>query len=382
MTIASIQNGGQSAEFWEPRRALTLDAARRHSAFIRIARQVLLGCAAMLAGTLIWYFISAPKAITLAPSPDETVKMVNPIYKGRTSDGLPYRITANDAIRFIQNPDEVKLAQPILNFLRTDGAKESVVLAISGVYDSKNQILNLNQDVNLNTDDGYVCKTGHSRVFIKEKRIEGDGGIDCTGSFGKAAGNAYEINDSYTEFVFKNGMVAQLIPNEADDALRGLSSIGPTSTSSDPIASFGTDRPIDVTANKGVYKGPKTVLTGNVDIRQDGARILADRMDLFREIEWENEDGTVKYGNVNRIVAVGSFKYTNPESTVTGNKGVYERDKNTITVTGSVTYTQASGNSVTGCSLVYDLMTNRASFDGRCGQETEQNGRVTIKLGQ
>ncbi|PHR92576.1 MAG: hypothetical protein COA69_06990 [Robiginitomaculum sp.] len=382
MTIASTQNDGKLAEFWEPRRALTLDAARRHSAFIRIARRALLGSAALLAATLVWYFIRTPKAMTLTPSPDETVKMVNPIYKGRTADGSPYRITANDAIRFIQNPDEVKLAQPILNFLRTDGAKESVVLAVSGLYDSKNQILNLNQDVKLDTDDGYRCKTGHSRIFVKEKRIEGDGGIDCTGTFGKAAGNGYEINDGYTEFVFKDGMVAQFIPNEADDALRGLSTIGLASTSKGPKASFGTDRPVDVSADRGVYRGPKTVLTGNVDVRQEDARILADQMDLVREIEWENEDGTIKYGNVNRIVAVGNFKYTNPESTVTGNKGVYERDKNTITVTGNVRYTQASGNSVTGCSLVYDLMTNRASFDGRCGQDTKQNGRVTIKTGQ
>lgn len=220
MTTADLVNddnsNGHALQYWEPRRALTLDAARRHSGFVRRARWVLMGFAALLVLMLGWYFIQSPKPPTQTDNPEETVKMVNPIYKGRTAEGLPYRIMADDAIRFINKPDEVRLSNPILNFLREDGLAESVIIAATGLYDSENQVLELNTDVNLDTDNGYKCKTGHARVFVDGKRIEGDLPISCTGDFGTAAGNAYEINDNYTEFVFKNGMTARLIPEKAD----------------------------------------------------------------------------------------------------------------------------------------------------------------------
>ncbi len=221
---AEIQTGNQTRNghalaHWEPRHALSLDAAKRHSVFIRYVRFVLMGFSGFLVLVLLWYFISTPKPKPQEDNPDETVKMINPVYKGRTSDNLPFRITAAEAVRFLQQPDETKLVNPILNFLRSGGAEESMVLALTGLYNSETQVLELNQDVNLKTDDGYDCKTGHARVFVKGKRIEGDMAIACTGNFGQVSGNAYEINDNYAEFVFKNGMTALIIPEKADDAL-------------------------------------------------------------------------------------------------------------------------------------------------------------------
>lgn len=376
--------GGQTAEFWAPRRALTLDAARRHSARIYRARQGLIGFACILLAILAYYFISAPKTVLPTDNPDETVKMVNPIYKGRTADLLPYRITADEAIRFIQNPDEVHLTKPILNFLRTKDAKESVILAATGLYDSKNQVLELRQDVNLSTDDGYTCATSHGRIFVKGKHIEGDEPISCAGDFGLVSGKAFEINDGYKEFVFKNGITARLNPKKANHALRGTSAPTTTPKSSAKLnVSFSGNEPIDVIAQRAVYIGAKILLTGNVDVKQIEARILADKMNIYREQSSASADGAVKYGNVKRIVATGNFKYSNPENSVLGDKGVYEHQKNIITVTGNVVFTQQSGNKITGCALVYDLTTNRAKFQGGCvGKSKDDDGRVVIKIGQ
>ena len=219
------ENGrnGHALAFWEPRRALTLDAARRHSAFIRYARLVLIGFSGLLALLLLWYFINVPKPQQQPDNPDETVKFINPIYKGRTADGLPYRISADEAVRFIQTPDDTKLLNPVLNFLRERDAKESIVLALNGLYNAETQELVLRQDVHLQTDDGYDCKTSHARIFVKDKRIEGDEAIACSGSFGSAQGNAYEINDDYSEFVFKGGMTAVIIQEKTEEVsdLRG-----------------------------------------------------------------------------------------------------------------------------------------------------------------
>jgi lipopolysaccharide export system protein LptC len=221
MSISSVNetnNGdGHALQYWEPRRALTLDAARRHSVIVRRARYFLLGFAFLLVVMLVWYFINAPKPMTPTGNSEETVKMVNPVYRGRTSDGLPYRINADEAIRYFARPDEVNLVHPVLNFLRTDGAAESAIVAASGLYDNTKQVLELRQEVQLVTDNGYRCTTSHARVFVKGKRIEGDEQIKCSGEFGHVSGNAFEINDEYTEFVFKNGMSGLIKPSKTDD---------------------------------------------------------------------------------------------------------------------------------------------------------------------
>jgi len=146
--------------------------------------------------------------------------MISPKYRGRTTDGLPFFLTADTAVRTLANRDEVELENPILEFIRENGAEASLVVAETGTYDDVNKILNLRTAVNLNTDDGYSCKTTHARIFARDKRIEGDERIECDGSFGIVNGNAYEINDNYKVFVFKNGMDA--IIEQGDDIGLGV----------------------------------------------------------------------------------------------------------------------------------------------------------------
>lgn len=219
-SVNETKNGdGHALQYWEPRRALTLDAARRHSILVRRARYFLMGFAVLLVAMLVWYFINAPKPMTPTGNAEETVKMINPVYKGRTSDSLPYRINADEAIRYFARPDEVSLENPVLNFLRVDGAAESVIIAASGLYNNSTQVLELRQDVQLRTDNGYQCNTSHARVFVKSKRIEGDEPIACSGDFGNVSGNAFEINEEYSEFVFKNGMTGLINPDKTDNIL-------------------------------------------------------------------------------------------------------------------------------------------------------------------
>ncbi len=351
--------------YWEPRRALTLDAARRHSNFIKIARQVLIALSVFLFAALLWYFIQAPKPTPQIDNPDEAVRMENPVYKGRTSDDLPFTIMSDYAVRLIKAPDEVKLTNPRLSFIRNSSAEESLVTADTGIYNSNSQTLELDKTVSLKTDDGYSCMTSHSRVYIGEKRIEGDDPIDCQGNFGQAAGQAYAINDNFQEFVFKNGMTARIIPGEADSALRGPtdSEASPTRLSADPV-SFGNNDPIDIVAQTATYRGQKTVLNGNVDVRQNDGKILADNMNIIREIVSAPTDSVESYGSIQTIIASGNFQYITPKTTVTGAKGVYERDKNIITVTGDVRYKETNGNTAKSNTMIYDLTTDAVRLEG------------------
>ena len=385
MTPIDVQNNQQQnpegINSWQPQRAMTLDAARRHSAFVKGGRRALLISAAALVGVLGWYFVNAPDTLTPTASASESVKMVNPIYKGRTLDGLGYRIAAHEAVRTTQNPDELKLANPILSFSRVRGVQDSVVHADIGIYNHKKQVLELQDHVRLNTDDGYLCNTAQSRVYVKGKRIEGESAIKCAGTFGTTSGNAYEITDKYSQLILKKGMKAQFVPEESQHDLRGTATLA-DAANGNLQTEFGTHNPVDVIADRAAYKGEKITLTGNVIVKQEDVRIEANRMDLYRKKTGKTESGDAKYGDVNRIEAIGGFKYSNAEDKLAGDKGVYERDKHTITVTGKVSYTQAKGNSISGCRLVYDLETSRAKFDGGCVNTQQETGRVVIKTGQ
>jgi len=206
----------ESLGLWEPKRTLTLEAARRHSARIKLLQKLLLGFSALLVLILAVNFATQPETTPLPDKTTESVRMTNPRYSGRTEDGLPFYLTAATAVRTQLNQNELTLEKPVLEFLREEGVKNSFVVAETGTYDDVRKILNLYKAVNLKTDDGYICDTSHARIFARDKRIEGDERIECVGNFGIANGNAYEINDNYSVFVFKNGMDAIIDQSEAD----------------------------------------------------------------------------------------------------------------------------------------------------------------------
>lgn len=210
MTVEVSHHASEALGLWEPRRTLTLEAARRHSARVRFMRWVLIGVALLLIATLVWEFSRKGPIELLEDNANESVKMINPRYSGRTDDGLPFYLTAKEAVRTTSDSNTVELLNPVLEFLRNDSAGKSIVIAETGTYDDVNEILNLRLAVDLNTDDGYSCKTTHARIFTQTKTIEGDEPVSCTGAFGSAKGNAYEILDNYSTFVFKNGMNAVL----------------------------------------------------------------------------------------------------------------------------------------------------------------------------
>lgn len=359
---------------WEPKRALTLEAARAHTQRIKLMRYVLIGLSVVLVAVLIWQFLSDRGGFDPISDPTESVKMVNPRYSGRTADGLPFYLTADTAVRRMEDRNTVLLESPVLEFIRDQGVESSAVIAKTGSYNDMNKILELNTDVNLETDDGNSCLTTHARIFNVEKRIEGDAPIDCTGGFGQVSGQTYEIQDDYKTFVFKNGMVAKLE--------RGSDVVAPTTNDAALFDfSFGGSGPVDIVATTGIYKGNFTDLEGNVRVDQDGAVITADQMDIFRVEQSGVDEGSVKLGAIQKIDAQGSFRYVTAENDIRGRKGVYEREKSLMTVTGDVIVVQQSGNRYEAQKMIYNTKTGTIRFSGKClGSNCDANGRVGIRI--
>ena len=143
---------------------------------------------------------------------------------------------------------------------------------------------------------------------------------------------------------------------------------------------FGGDDPIKVLAEKATYEGGLTILVGNVDVTQGVARIRSDTMNIYRAEADSETTGSLQLGAVNRIDAKGNFHYTTPDNNVTGDRGIYERDKGIITVTGNVKVRQPGGNTASTDKLIYNVNTETIRFSGQC-QGDDCSGRPTIRIG-
>ncbi len=373
---ASVR-ASETLGMWEPKRTLTLEAARRHSARIRFLRLALMGVAAFLLLSLTWGFATQQTNFIVDDNPGESVKMINPRYSGRTKDGLPYKLTSKSAIRLTQNAEEVALDSPVLNFIRTVNVEPSIVTAQTGQYNDVDQVLDLETAVELKTDDGYHCITGQARVFAGDKRIEGDKPITCTGNFGRVSGQAFDILKDYSEFMFKDGTEGYLTPKKTQDPPKDQNAQDGATENADKsetaeTAQFGFagNQPIFVTSDLATYKSGLTILNGNVDVKQGEDRIQSDEMYIYRE-RTKNEnssgvDGSLKLGALTEIDARGNFRYSSPDNVVTGKKGVYDQVSGVITVTGNVRATQPSGNIIRSERLKYNVRNKTIRFGDKC----------------
>jgi len=364
--MTSTQTSHEASEalgLWEPKRTLTLDAARRHSARIKLIRRILIAISVIAAVIVLWNFTQRTTPDIQPINPTESARMGNPQFSGRTSDGLPYKLTADQAVRLNNAANDIELIDPELEFFREAEAETSFVLAKTGMYNDVTQVLNLREDVDLKTDDGNHCITSHARIFTVENRLEGDEFITCDGSFGVITGQAYDIFEDYKTFKFKNGMTAALVNETAEEATEDIE--------------FGGAGIINVKAQEATYRAGTTILTGDVIVSQGASVIMADKMTIYRQEE-ANSRTALKLGEIIRIVAEGNFSYSAPENTVTGERGIYKRVDKQIDVFGNVRLKQPSGNFVESDSLLYDLENKRARFKNDC--KGENCGKINFTL--
>lgn len=211
---------------WEPRRALTLSAARRRTALVRTLRFVFIAAIiAILALLFVQLFLGASGTAT---APDEVVstdvRMVNPRITGRDENLTPYALTADVAVRRRDNANGLtELERPRLDydFLNT-GVGASEVLAQTGTFDPETRILDLYSDVNLNTDNGYSFASQHARIYLREERVVGEMPVTGTGPVGMITAERYEIHDGGNRVIFEGNVHARIIqdrtaPSEGED---------------------------------------------------------------------------------------------------------------------------------------------------------------------
>jgi lipopolysaccharide export system protein LptA len=123
---------------------------------------------------------------------------------------------------------------------------------------------------------------------------------------------------------------------------------GPVSYSADNLEYFDGER--------------RLVLTGDVDIVQNDARLRADRITLFfSQSTGGDQSQGLASGDIERMIAEGEVYYVRPSQSARGNRAVYEVNNDSVTFTGNVVVA-SDENVIRGETLVLQIGSRRTTI--------------------
>ena len=112
----------------------------------------------------------------------------------------------------------------------------------------------------------------------------------------------------------------------------------------------------------------QVVLIDEVDIMQGDARLRANRVTInYANSGDEDATGMGGFGDIRSMVAEGEVFYVTPELKATGDRGIYDAEAYTITMTGDVVVVRGE-DVATGSRLVMRLEEGRTTLDGGDGR--------------
>src|SRR5206468_8185079 len=120
------------------------------------------------------------------------LKMVNPRYAGIDRFNRPYVVTAAIGGQVPDRDDVMSLERPRADMTAHSGATV-VVTAATAVYQSKAQLLDRLDDVNLVHEDGTRFLTQRAHVNLADNTAEGREPVEGHGPSGDIAGQGFRI---------------------------------------------------------------------------------------------------------------------------------------------------------------------------------------------
>ena len=190
-----------AAEAWEPKRQLTLEAARKRSAQLSRLRLMFVGLASACFSSFFG-FMTLHAALGGFGGRDEvsaaeSLTMVNPRFSGRTVGGESFIVTATTAKRQGPQSDLIDLDKPVYT---AEGRK---VVATAGVYNQAERTVQLTGEVVFSDDDGNAFTSTSAFVRTADNTVDGARAVRGEGPLGSVRADSYEIRDNGSKVVFR-----------------------------------------------------------------------------------------------------------------------------------------------------------------------------------
>jgi lipopolysaccharide export system protein LptC len=199
-----------TADAWEPKRQLTLEAARKRSAQVSRIRLLFVGLATA-AFSSFFGFMTLHAALGGFGTRDEvsaveSLTMVNPRFSGRSAGGESFVVTATTAKRQGPQSDLIDLEKPVYT---ADGRR---VVATAGVYNQADRTVQLTGEVVFSDEEGNAFSSTSAFVRAADNVVVGARAVRGEGPLGSVRADSYEIRDGGSRVIFRGhvkGMIKQ-----------------------------------------------------------------------------------------------------------------------------------------------------------------------------
>jgi lipopolysaccharide export system protein LptC len=122
----------------------------------------------------------------------DVMLMHNPRYLGETENAEPYEVVAEAAHLDPDAPHRIHLEHLVAKIDKS-GDRDLRLAALSGIYNRKNEKLELDGGIVLTTSDGYRFETESARINLGHSRVAGNQPIVGSGPSGTLEADRFEI---------------------------------------------------------------------------------------------------------------------------------------------------------------------------------------------
>jgi lipopolysaccharide export system protein LptC len=200
-------------------------AAARHSRLVRVLRVAVPAAVILAMAGIIGISVFNPfRALAKLPLDmgnlvvsGTKITMETPHLSGFSPDGRPYELWAKTATQDLTDPDHVELATLRAKVLMEDQST-MIMDARTGIFNSKEQLLDLRKDIFLQTSTGYEARLTSAMVDIGKGNVSSDEPVDVKLLNGTVRGQRLRITEHGDLVRFEGGVVMNMIMDQPTPA--------------------------------------------------------------------------------------------------------------------------------------------------------------------
>lgn len=202
---------------YDPTLQARFAVAARHSRFVRVLRVAVPAAVGLAMAVVIGIALFNPFHMEIN-TPNLTgnlvisgrkITMETPHLTGFTPDQRPYDLVARSAVQDLTDPDHVEL-----NILRAKVLMEDqstvTLKSNTGVFDTKQQQLELKKDILLTTSTGYEARLSRASVDMAKGTVSSDERVDVKLTNGTLSADRLRITDNGEVIRFEGNVMMNL----------------------------------------------------------------------------------------------------------------------------------------------------------------------------
>jgi lipopolysaccharide export system protein LptC len=201
-------------------------AAARHSRMVRFLRIAVPGAVCLVMAGVIGISIFNPFRMLMPKLPLDMgnlvvsgtkITMESPHLSGYTPDQRPYELWAKTAVQDVTNPDLVELNKLRTKVLMQDGST-TFLDSLTGLFDNKQQTLELHKDIFLKTTTGYEARLTQAFVDLVRNTVDSDEHVDVKLTNGTLTSDRLHITGGGEVIIFEGNVVMHIDHLDDDSA--------------------------------------------------------------------------------------------------------------------------------------------------------------------